>query len=243
MTHVVDHSPAEAPAPAATDLPGAVQRILAASDEPMTISKIRAKLPAALRAMDPKELGEALERQVAANTLHKYPKYRSQQDRFWDRGMAAHVVQLLRGALEEVPLAWSELRRKLPAYAQGQAQQVLDEQIGQGLLHRHPRAGTRGGDRYSVRPPDPRDYLRQELPDLFNRLSALGFTRPQIRAAALELLHEEEWDVEPPAARPEVSPPAEHQPRDPRVMLAGPHTPATTPAESHSHRTDGGHTT
>ena len=26
----------------------------------------------------------------------------------------------------------------------------------------------------------------------------MGFSRPQIRAAALELLHEEEWDVEPP---------------------------------------------
>ena len=73
------------------------------------------------------------------------------------------------------------------------------------MLHRHPRTSSRSGERFGVRRPDPKDYLRQALPEVFTRLTALGFTRPQIRAAALELLHEEEWDTEPapeaPAAR------------------------------------------
>ncbi len=138
--------------------------------------------------------------------MYKYPKYRSQQDRYWDRGMVIHIAMLLRVTLEEGPLAWSELRRKLPAYAQGQAQEVLDQQLGQGLLHRHPRTSSRSGERFGVRPPDPRDYLRQALPELFATLTKLGFTRPNIRAAALELLHEEEWDTEPP---PEAPPAAE----------------------------------
>jgi hypothetical protein len=207
MTEVIDKTPSVPPTdpatPAALDLTTAIQRVLAASDEPMTVSKIRAKLPGSLRGTDTKDLTDLLERQVSANVLFKYPKYRSPQDRYWDRGMNAHVGHLVRSSLESGPLSWSELRRKLPAYAQGPAQQVLDEQIAQGLLHRHPRAGSRGGERFSHRPPDPRDYLRQELPDLFTRLTALGFTRPQIRAAALELLHEEEWDVEPPPKPPE----------------------------------------
>jgi hypothetical protein len=212
MTEVIEQSPA----PAATDLTTAVQRVLAGSSEPLTLSKIRSRLPSAYRSLDLKELAEVLQRQVAANVLYQYPKYRSPQDRFWDRGMAVHVACLIRAALEEGPLPWSALRRKLPAYAQGAAQAVLDEQIAQGLLHRHPRGGSRGAERLAVRPPDPKDYLREELPALFTRLSALGFTRPQLRAAALELLHEEEWDVAPPA------PPAEAPAAPP---LAGPHQP------------------
>jgi hypothetical protein len=217
MTEVIDRTPAQPPADssaqAAPDLAGAVQRVLAASDEPLTVSKLRARLPGSLRNMDPKELTDLLERQVAANVLYKYPKYRSQQDRYWDRGMSIHIAYLLGVVLDEGPLPWSELRRKLPAYAQAQAQPVLDEQVRQGLLHRHPRAGTRGSDRYGNRPPDPRDYLRLDLPELFTRLTALGFTRPQIRAAALELLHEEEWDTEPPAQAAESE--AETHPETP----------------------------
>jgi hypothetical protein len=230
MTETVEQSPAVPPA--SPDLASAIQGVLAASDEPMTVSKIRAKLPGALRGIDLKELSEALDRQVAANVLYRYPKYRSQQDRYWDRGMSAHVAQLLRAALENGPLPRSELRRKLPAYAQQPAEQILEEQIGQGLLHRHPRAGSRGSERFGVRPADPRDYLRLELPDLFGRLSGLGFTRPQIRAAALELLHEEEWDTEPPAPQPEASESPERE-ADAHGPLTGPHTPAAAQAETH----------
>ena len=183
-------------ATAATDLVSEVQRVLADSEEPLTLSRIRAHLSAAHRGMELNELAELLQRQVAANVLYQYPKYRSPQDRFWDRGMSVHIVALLHSALAEGPLAWSALRRKLPVYAQVQAQALLEEQLVQGLLHRHPRVG-RGSERIGVGPPDPKDYLREELPGLFTRLAALGFTRSQIRLAALELLHEEEWDTVP----------------------------------------------
>jgi hypothetical protein len=230
MTEVIDHTPpapqAESPT-AAPDLATAAQRVLAASDEPMTVSKLRARLPGALRHTELKDLTESLERLVAANVLHKHPKYRSPQDRYWDRGRNAHIAHMIRTALEEGPLPWSELRRKLPAYAHGDAEQVRDEQVAQGLLHCHPRAGTRGAERYGLRAPDARDYLRQQLPELFRRLAALGFSRPQIRAAAIELLHEEEWDIEPPAA-----PEAEER-DEPQQMLAGPHTPDALQPTTH----------
>ena len=233
MTEVIDQNPPAPPAdpatPAAPDLTSAIQRVLSASDEPMTVSKIRAKLPGQLRGTDSKDLTDVLERQVSANVLYKYPKYRSPQDRYWDRGMNAHVAQLLRVTLESGPLSWSEMHRKLPAYAQGPAQHVLDEQVAQGLLHRHPRAGSRGGDRFGVRPADPQDYLRQEFPDLFTRLTALGFTRPQIRAAALELLHEEEWDVEPPPNPQATTPPEEAAPEE----TPEPQAAAVMQAETH----------
>src|SRR5262249_2883168 len=96
MTEVIDQTPpAESPAPPATGLATAAQHVLATGDEPQTVSKIRSRLPGALRSIDLKELTEALDRQVTAGTLYKYPKYRSQQDRYWDRGMTTHVAHLL----------------------------------------------------------------------------------------------------------------------------------------------------
>jgi len=198
MTEVIDQTQTEAAA--ATDLVAAIQQVLRASEEPLTLSKIRAHLPSRFRGMGLAELAEVLHRQVAANVLVQYPKYRSQQDRFWDRPMEVHIAALLRTTLEEGSLAWSELRRKLPAYAQGQAETVLNEQVTDGKLYRHPKAG-RGGERFGVGPADPKDYLRSELISVFRRLEQLGFTQAQLREGALELLHEEEWALAPAAER------------------------------------------
>jgi hypothetical protein len=202
MTQTIDQTPPQAPPE--TDLVAAVQQVLQASDEPLTLSKIRSAVPARFRAVDLQKLEEILRRQVAANVLMQYPKYRSQHDRFWDRPMHVHVAHLLRSTLEEGALPWSELRRKLPAYAQAQAEAVLQEQVTQGRLYRHPRAG-RGGERFGVRPADPKDYLRSELVTVFGRLAQLGFTQEQLRAGALELLHDEEW-ASVPAAESAPSP-------------------------------------
>src|SRR5579884_1377036 len=170
MSPLVDSGMAAAPP--VTDLATAIQQVLQASAEPLTPSKIRAALPAPHRSISQEELTEALHRLVAANVLVQYPRYRSQQDRFWDRPMEVHVVTLLEAALVDGALPWSELRRKLPAYAQIQAETVLEEQIGRGRMHRHPRVG-RTAERYGLEPPQPRDYLRAELQQVIQRLEAL----------------------------------------------------------------------
>jgi hypothetical protein len=191
MTQVTD--PTTPTAVSETDLAAEVQRVLEGSPEPLTLSKIRAALPTRLRSVSLETLAEVLRRQVAANVLVSYPKYRSQQDRFWDRPMPVHLAQLLRQALEEGPLAWSELRRKLPDYAKTQAESVLEERVVQGLLYRHPPASSRGGVRFGLQRPDPKEYLRAELTGVFERLQRLGFSQVQLREGALDLLHEEEW--------------------------------------------------
>jgi hypothetical protein len=197
MTQVIDPQPTATSQE--TDLVAEVQRVLGANPEPLTLSKIRSLLRGSFRTTGPEELAECLRRQVAANVVIAYPKYRSQQDRYWDRPMTVHVASLLRGILEGGPLPWSEVRRKLPAYAQGQAETVLQEQLAQGRLYRHPRQGRRGKDRIGLEPPDPREYLRAELAALFGRMEQLGFSQSQLRAGASELLHEEEWASHPPA--------------------------------------------
>jgi hypothetical protein len=191
MSQAVDQTPVGTPVE--TDLAAEVHRVLAASSEPLTLSKIRTRLPAPFRKLSLEELADSLRRQVAANVLYVYPKYRSQQDRFWDRPMPVHVAELLRQALQDGPLAFPELRRKLPAYALTLAETVLREQVDQGLLHRHPRGGKRRGERFGAQPPDPKEYLRSELAALFSKLGQLGFSEAQLRAGALELLHDEEW--------------------------------------------------
>jgi hypothetical protein len=176
-----------------TDLVTAIRRVLQESPEPLTLSKIRSALPTTFRSLGLESLAETLQRQVAANLLVQYPKYRSPQDRFWDRPMPLHIAQLLRSALENGPLAVSELRRKLPDYAKTQAEVVLEQEVAQGRLHRHPPANSRSGPRFGAEPADPKTFLSTELGALFTRLERLGFTRSQLRQGALDLLHDEEW--------------------------------------------------
>jgi hypothetical protein len=188
----------------ATDLSSAIRQVLAKSSEPLSVPKIRSALPPSFRQTSPEELTEGLRRQAAAGALVEYPKYRSQHERYWDRPMPVHAAALLQAALEEKPLAWSELRRKLPAYAQNQAQLVLDELLAKKTLYRHPRLpGSRGGELFGQHPAAARDYLRLELTTLFGRLQDLGFSQDQLRSAAIELLHDEEWSMTPAATLPE----------------------------------------
>jgi hypothetical protein len=200
MTQVIDQAPRESPAD--IDLTAAVHQVLAASPEPLTLSKIRSALPSRFRRVGLEELAETLRRQVAANVLQQYPKYRSAQDRFWDRSMPVHVAKLLCDLLEQFPLAWSQLRRKLPAYALPHTEAVLQEQVAQGLLFRHPAISSRAGERFGVAPPDPKDYLRLELPPLFRRLEQMGFTEQQLRESAMSLLQEAEWGLPPGTEQP-----------------------------------------
>jgi hypothetical protein len=194
MTQTLENNPAEVVID--SDIVAAVQRVLEGSAEPLTVSKIRTQLPPRFRTDN---LEDILRRQAAANVLHQYPKYRSQQDRFWDRPMSVHIAALLRESLQDGALAWSELRRKLPAYAQGQAESILRDEVSGGRLHRHPRTG-RGAERFGLQPPDARDYLREKLVELFRQMEQLGFTQAQLREGALELLHDEEWASLPAAA-------------------------------------------
>jgi hypothetical protein len=196
MTTTLENQPSTATTEA--DLVTALQEILRTSEEPLTLSKIRSLLPAGLRKdVSPEALADTLRRQEAANVVYQFPKYRSSQDRYWDRPMPVHVANLIQTTLAEGPLPFSELRRKLPAYAQSLAESVAEQQLAAGRLYRHPRLAGRNSERVGANPPDPKDYLRGELQGVFQRLGLLGFEQPRLRGAAIELLHEEEWATQP----------------------------------------------
>jgi hypothetical protein len=227
MAEVLDQTLPQAPNEA--DLMTAIQRILADSAEPLTPSKIRSQLPASLRTITPEQLTEALRRRVDANVLYEYSPYRSQQHRYWDRPLPVHIVSLVSVVLEEGPLTWSQLRRKLPDYARSRAEEILREQVERGALHEHPAAGSRSGVRYGLEAPNPREPLRQELVRLFDRLQrSWGFPRNRLRQAALELLHEEEWDAAPPT---EEAPTAREQPPAPQQPSVTVNEPTSAAAQ------------
>jgi hypothetical protein len=186
-----------------TDLLTAIRTVLESSAEPLTLSKIRIALPARMRP-SLENLTEVLRRQVAANVFVQYPKYRSPQDRFWDRPMPVHLAGLLRNILEQKPLAMSEIRLKLPDYAKTLAEPILEEQVARGQLYRHPPLNSRTGPRFGANAPLAREYLRPELTKVFQRLEQLGFTQAQLREGAMELLNEAEWSESSPAASPQV---------------------------------------
>lgn len=188
MTQVIDRPSTETRA----DLDLAVLATLQDSAEPITASKIKAALPSSFRSTTLEELQTVLARQTTANVVWQFPKYRGSQDRYWDKPMEFHVAALTRAALQGEPLAWSELRRRLPVYAQPMLEQVLQDLITRGQVHRVPSVG-RGSERYWVWPPSPKDYLITEMNELFKKLETLGFTRDQIQESAREILHEEEW--------------------------------------------------
>lgn len=215
-----------------TDLVSALRTVLENSSEPLTLAKIRSSLPANLRSVTPEQLLEILRRQTAANVFVEYPKYRSPHERFWDRPMEVHIACLLRAALEEKPLPWSDLRRKLPDYAKAQAESILDQQIAEGRLHQHPPLKSRTGPRFGARPADPREYLRGEFTTVFAKLSSLGFTHAELREGAIELLHEEEWASPPPAVESAVAS-AETQPAtEPSPEQPSAHEESTMPSMS-----------
>jgi hypothetical protein len=181
-----------------TDLVDAIWHVLHQSEEPLTPTRIRVLLPPPLHTLPLEVLQMTLRRQVAAHVVVLYPKYRSDQDRYWDRPLPVHVEQLLRRILRDGPMTRSDLRRRLPAYARILADNVLDALLAHGRIHEHPSQSRRAASRLALYPADPRLHLRPELDALFTRLARLGFRRCQLRDAALAVLHEDGWSAAAP---------------------------------------------
>ncbi len=189
-----------------TDLVDAIREVLRQSEEPLTVLKIRARLRGKFRAMRIRQLMDVLERQVAANVLVICPKYRSSQDRYWDRPLREHGKVVLQTALRDGPMSWPDLRKKFPKYMRHLAESLLNEELAKGIVFRHPSGSARRGPRYALQPADVRICAAQELLLLLARLQDRGFARADAREALMQILHEDEWADHLPQARSGVNP-------------------------------------
>lgn len=177
-----------------TDLVDAVREVLRHSAEPLTIPRIRERLPMPLGAIRIEELTDVVQRQLAAHVLVMCPKYRSSQDRYWDRPLREHAKVVLGEALRSGPMSWADLRKKFPKYLRHLADSVLNEELAKETIFRHPPTSARmGGPRYGLKPADVRSYANKELHDMLTRLEQCGFGRAESREAIVQLLQEEEW--------------------------------------------------
>jgi len=181
------------PASNHADLVDAIRAVLQSSGEPMTIPRIRERLPEPYRAIRADQLADVLERQVSADVLVMCPKYRSAQDRFWDRPLREHAKVLLHDAINGGPISWTDLRKKLPKYVRHLAESVLNEELARGAIHEHPQASPRMGPRYAHEPAKVECYAKRELQEVLIRLEQCGFTRGQARETLMQLLQDEEW--------------------------------------------------
>ena len=179
----------------------AIKEIFRQSSEPMTVLTIRASLPRLFGAIRLEELTEILQRQVAANVLVICPKYRSAQDRYWDRSLRDHAKVVLYAAMRMGPLSWSDLRKKFPKYLRHLVDAVLHEELAKGEVFRHPPLSVRMGPRYALDAAEVRPYASKELLESLQRLTLLGFARGDAREAMLRLLQEEEWAETPKLER------------------------------------------
>ena len=118
-----------------------------------------------------------------------------------------------------------------------------EDLLEQGKLHRHPHRQPYLASATGPTPPDPKEPLRRELPGLFQKLeSAYGFSRAQLRVAAIALLQDEEWGrwrgcsprrsgpAPPPAAELEAT--AAEPPRKRQSPLPRPRRTAPAPSRS-----------
>jgi hypothetical protein len=176
-----------------TDLVDAVREILRHSAEPLTIPRIRERLPIALRTIGIEELTDVLQRQLAAHVLVMCPKYRSSLDRYWDRPLREHAKVVLGEALRGGSMSWADLRKKFPKYLRHLADSVLNEELAKETIFRHPPTSARMGPRYALEPADVRSYANNELQEMLTRLEHCGFARAEVREAIVQLLQEDEW--------------------------------------------------
>jgi hypothetical protein len=121
------------------------------------------------------------------------PKYRSGQDRYWDRSLREHARMLMRGALKDGPLSWADLRKRCPKYLRHLTESVLNEELARGAIHRHPPISPRAGFRFALQPVDVRSYAARELEGALARLAERGIALSDAREALMQLLHEAEW--------------------------------------------------
>jgi hypothetical protein len=175
------------------DLVDAVCDVLHASPEPLTVARIRERLPANFRSLRTEEITELLQRQVAAHVVVMCPKYRSSQDRYWDRPLRTHAKVLLHEAMRDEPVSWAELRKKFPKYVRHLAESVLSEELARGTVFRHPPVSQRSGPRYALQPVEIRTYAGKMLDEALERLEQIGFARSDARETLMQLLQEEEW--------------------------------------------------
>ena len=183
-----------------SDIATAILSLLAASPDPLPVSKLKAGL------RKPHDLpAEELEALVASylglGTVFRYAPLRGEGFRYWDRDRGHYLDTLIERELRDAALSVHTLRgrvaRRLGDASETELRERVERLLRVGRLHELPRIAGNRAPRLSARPPDPKAYLSVMVQRLVHaieeeslRLAAFGVPCAATFAAARALLEE-----------------------------------------------------
>ncbi len=193
------------PATAETDVGEALFGLLQGAAEPQTASQLSGRLTGPMRPLG-RQLPALLEEQIRARRLVRFAPFRGKALRYWTRDHAAYARGLIQAALADKPRSASDLEKsiakRLADLTKAQRQAILDQMVAERKVYRLPNLPGSRTPRYSLSPPDPRDYLRtpvgrlrRQIERLAEELARFGVATEDTFSAAVELL-----GVKPPDA-------------------------------------------
>ncbi|MGH8487372.1 MAG: hypothetical protein ACREXS_00465, partial [Gammaproteobacteria bacterium] len=183
-----------------SDIAAAILSLLAASPDPLPVSKLKAGLrkPHDLPA---EELVALVAGHLRLGTVFRYAPLRGEGFRYWDRDRGHYLDTLIERELRAAALPIHTLRsrvaRRLGDASETELRERIEGLLRVGRLHELPRAPGSRSARLSARPPDPKAYLSvmvqrlvQAVEEESLKLEACGLTRSAVYAAARALLEE-----------------------------------------------------
>ena len=183
-----------------SDIATAILSLLAASSDPLPMSKLKAGLRKR-HDLPAEELGALVASHVVLGTVFRYAPLRGEGFRYWDRDRGHYLDTLIERELREAALPIHTLRgrvvRRLGDASETELRERIEGLLRVGRLHELPRVAGNRAARLSAKPPDPKDYLSGLIERLVHaieeeslRLAAFGVPCAATFAAARTLLEE-----------------------------------------------------
>ncbi len=181
-----------------SDIKAAILSLLAASPDPLPVSKLRAALRKR-HDLSVQELEALVAGHVGLGTVFRYAPLRGEGFRYWDRDRGRYLDTLIERELREAALPIQTLRgrvaKRLPDISEGELSVRVAGLLRAGRLHELPRVAGNRAARLSAKPPDPKVYLSGLIQRLVHaieeeslRLAAFGVPCAATFAAARALL-------------------------------------------------------
>ncbi|MFH0344528.1 MAG: hypothetical protein ACHBNF_20930, partial [Chromatiales bacterium] len=183
-----------------SDIATAILSLLAASPDPLPMSKLKAGLHKR-HDLPVQELEALVASHLGFGTVFRYAPLRGGGFRYWDRDRGHYLDTLIERELRAAALPIHTLRgrvaRRLGDASEMEVRERTEGLLRVGRLHELPRGPSSRSVRLSTRPPDPKAYLSgmvqrlvQVIEEESLKLEACGLTRSAIYAAARALLEE-----------------------------------------------------
>jgi hypothetical protein len=163
--------------PDSNDLDVMLETALARAGTPLTAAAVRKALPAGQKP-SLREVLSRLSALVDGGRLHAWP---GKGAKFSSVAAPRYASDRILAALAQGPLTEAEIKRRVPAAAKPLVKAALADLVDARRVWRHPKRASKS--RCALTPPDPLDYLPDEIEAVFKKLAKLGFSQDALRAA------------------------------------------------------------